>query len=311
MARCANECAAVQKQAVRHRAMTLENLRQTRSLTLDEHLLRRNKEEVAYYDTLEHNMTTTLRSTSYEDVFGTNASSILGRAEAIGPYYVEGELIRSNITEDQVGIPMHLELQFVDVNTCKPVPALFIDIWGANATGGYYGAEAPAGYYGLGGLNSTFLRGIQITDEHGVVSFDQIVPGHYYPRATHTHIVAWGNATTFANGTIAGGLATDDTFVRFIGQLYYEQKLRDAVYLILPYTENTDTANFKNVDDYILAENKTINGNTVGDLGAYDPFLKYVYLGSDLAYGRRHDGRLQRRLRRRRQVRGGRGGGAE
>ncbi|KAF3004665.1 hypothetical protein E8E14_001516 [Neopestalotiopsis sp. 37M] len=285
MSRCADACAAVHKQAIERRASTLDRLRLERSLTSDAHLIRRNKEEVAYYDTLDHNMTTVLRSTSYEDVFGTNVSSILGRAETIGPYYVEGELIRKNITEDQVGIPMHLELQFVDVNTCKPVPALFIDIWGANATGGYAGAESPHGYYGMGGLNTTFLRGIQITDEHGVVSFDQIIPGHYYPRATHTHIVAWGNATTFANGTIAGGLATDDTFVRYIGQLYYEQKLRDAVDPIFPYNTNEDTANFKNVDDYILAENVTVNGNTVGDLGAYDPFVKYIYMGSDLADG--------------------------
>ncbi|KAH9205303.1 Intradiol ring-cleavage dioxygenase [Leptodontidium sp. 2 PMI_412] len=256
-------------------------------MTSDTHLQRRNKEEVAYYDTLDHNMTTVLKSSPYEDVFGTNASCILGRAETIGPYYVEGELIRSNVTEDQVGIPMHLEMQFIDVNTCKPVPALFIDLWGANATGGYSGAEVPTGYFGLpvGGLNSTFLRGIQITDEHGVVSFDQIIPGHYYPRATHTHLVAWGNATTYANGTIAGGLAADDTFIRYIGQLYYEQKLRDAVDPIFPYNTNADTANIKNVDDYILAENATINGNTVGDLGEYDPFVKYIYLTNDLADG--------------------------
>ncbi|KAJ3937867.1 uncharacterized protein N0V96_012075 [Colletotrichum fioriniae] len=234
----------------------------------------RNKEEVAYYDSLNHNQTSVVKSGSYKELFGSNASCVLGRAETIGPYYVEGELLRSNITEDQIGIPMHMELQFVDFNTCKPVPALFIDIWGANATGGYSGAESPAGISGFGGLNSTFLRGIQITDEHGVASFDLIVPGHYYPRATHTHI-----------GTIAGGLATDDTFIRYVGQLYYEQKLRDAVDPIWPYNTNTDKDNFKNVDDYILAENKTLNGNTVGDLGAYDPFVKYAYLTNDLADG--------------------------
>lgn len=54
---------------------------------------------------------------------------------------------------------------------------------------------------------------------------------------------------------------------------------------IFPYNTNEDTANFKNVDDYILAENVTVNGNTVGDLGAYDPFVKYIYMGSDLADG--------------------------
>ncbi|EXF82175.1 hypothetical protein CFIO01_09258 [Colletotrichum fioriniae PJ7] len=285
MSRCADTLGTVRKSAIQRRTTTWERLRQERGFVSPAGIQGRNKEEVAYYDSLNHNLTSVVKSGSYEELFGSNASCVLGRAETIGPYYVESELLRSNITEDQIGIPMHMELQFVDVNTCKPVPAFFIDIWGANATGGYSGAESPAGISGFGGLNSTFLRGIQITDEHGVASFDLIVPGHYYPRATHTHIVAWGNATTFANGTIAGGLATDDTFIRYVGQLYYEQKLRDAVDPIWPYNTNTDKDNFKNVDDYILAENKTLNGNTVGDLGAYDPFVKYAYLTNDLADG--------------------------
>lgn len=45
----------------------------------------RNLEEIAYYETVEHNFTTVLKSTNYEDVFGTNASCILGRAETLGP----------------------------------------------------------------------------------------------------------------------------------------------------------------------------------------------------------------------------------
>ncbi|KAI8280548.1 hypothetical protein K4K60_004780 [Colletotrichum sp. SAR11_57] len=256
MSRCADTSGSVRQSAIQRRAGTLERLRQERGFTPQADVQRRNKAEVSYYDSLNHNLTSIVKSGSYEELFGSNASCVLGRAETIGPYYVEGELIRSNITEDQIGIPMHMEIQFVDVNTCKPVPALFIDIWGANATGGYSGADSPAGFSGFGGLNSTFLRGIQITD----------------------------NADDL-KGTTAGGLATDDTFVRYVGQLYYEQKLRDAVDPIWPYNTNTDKDNFKNVDDYILAENKTINGNTVGDLGPYDPFLKYAYLTNDLADG--------------------------
>ncbi|KAI8243539.1 hypothetical protein K4K55_008016 [Colletotrichum sp. SAR 10_96] len=212
MSRCADTSGSVRQSAIQRRAGTLERLRQERGFTPQADVQRRNKAEVSYYDSLNHNLTSMVKSGSYEELFGSNASCVLGRAETIGPYYVEGELIRSNITEDQIGIPMHMEIQFVDVNTCKPVPALFIDIWGANATGGYSGADSPAGFSGFGGLHSTFLRGIQITDEH-------------------------------------------------------------------------DKDNFKNVDDYILAENKTINGNTVGDLGPYDPFLKYAYLTNDLADG--------------------------
>lgn len=55
-------------------------------------------------------------------LFGANTSCILTPEQTIGPYYVYGELIRSNVTEGQAGVPMHLEMQFVDTNTCEAVP---------------------------------------------------------------------------------------------------------------------------------------------------------------------------------------------
>lgn len=56
---------------------------------------------------------------------------------------------------------------------------------------------------GQGGLNSTFLRGIQLTDHDGVVQFETIFPGHYSGRAVHTHLLAHTNATIEPNGTIS------------------------------------------------------------------------------------------------------------
>jgi hypothetical protein len=34
-------------------------------------------------------------------------------------------LIRSNITEDQVGVPLYLDIQLVDTANCLPVPAVW------------------------------------------------------------------------------------------------------------------------------------------------------------------------------------------
>lgn len=48
--------------------------------------------------------------------------------------YVLGEFIRSDVTEDQPGVPLHLDLQFIDVNTCEPVPNLYIDIWAVSSS---------------------------------------------------------------------------------------------------------------------------------------------------------------------------------
>jgi len=49
------------------------------------------------------------------------------------------------------------------------------------------------GYPGMGDpndasiLKGTALRGIQLTDSHGIVAFDTLAPGHYEGRATHIH----------------------------------------------------------------------------------------------------------------------------
>lgn len=49
------------------------------------------------------------------------------------------------------------------------------------------------GYPGMGDpndssiLKGTALRGLQLTDSHGIVAFDTLAPGHYEGRATHIH----------------------------------------------------------------------------------------------------------------------------
>lgn len=47
---------------------------------------------------------------------------------------VSGELIRSNLTENEKGVKLTLDIFAVDQKTCKPVAGEFVEIWGANAT---------------------------------------------------------------------------------------------------------------------------------------------------------------------------------
>lgn len=99
----------------------------------------------------------------------------------IGPYFVSGELIREDVTDGESGVPLHLDLQFVDISNCAAVEDLLVDLWHCNATGVYSGVSAS----GQGGLDSTAFRGVQPTDSDGVAQFDTIVPGHYTGRAVH------------------------------------------------------------------------------------------------------------------------------
>ena len=47
---------------------------------------------------------------------------------------VTGELIRKNIVEGQPGVPLYLDVQMIDTNTCEPVPNIYLDFWHCNAT---------------------------------------------------------------------------------------------------------------------------------------------------------------------------------
>lgn len=64
-----------------------------------------------------------------------NKSCILAPETTEGPYWVAGELVRRDIAEDQAGVPLTLDIQVIDINTCDPVPKAFIEIWACNATG--------------------------------------------------------------------------------------------------------------------------------------------------------------------------------
>ncbi|KAH8905738.1 aromatic compound dioxygenase [Coniochaeta sp. PMI_546] len=200
-------------------------------------------------------------STPESIIFTSNATAALTPETIIGPYFVAGEYIRSDVTETQAGVPIHLDIQFIDIATCEAVPNMLVDIWHANATGVYSGVEAA----GQGGLNSTFLRGIQVTDHDGVTQFDSIFPGHYTGRTNHIHVASRRGGRILPNGTYTGGT------VNHIGQLYFDEELSIAIETFEPYARNP-AARTTNRGDFLTADEATAD---------YDPFVSYVKLSDD------------------------------
>jgi len=184
-----------------------------------------------------------------------DTTCLLQPEATIGPYWVSGELIREDVSEDQAGIPLYLNVQVVDVTSCSVVPDLYWEIWHCNASGVYSGVVASGNgdSFDTSNLNATFLRGLSPTDEDGVISMKTVFPGHYTGRATHIHVVAHANATVYSNGTIGSGAAGDSTSTtQHIGQLFFDQALLEAVSVVSPYSENTQTET-TNAEDSILA----------------------------------------------------------
>lgn len=179
-----------------------------------------------------------LRSRQNENVILTDAlgvgepSCVMTSEQVEGPYRLTAP-VRKDIREDRVGLPLDLTFQIVRANTCAPVTSAWVDIWHCDAAGRYSGypedlARKPFDTLALmmrhGGPTAhvphvndqTYLRGAQISDQKGMVSFQTILPGWYDPRLTHIHVRVADNAAG------NGGLLTT--------QLYFPDQLLHDVY---------------------------------------------------------------------------------
>jgi protocatechuate 3,4-dioxygenase beta subunit len=95
------------------------------------------------------------------------------------------DLIRSDIREGKAGTPLTLVITVVNVsNGCSPVTDAMVDVWQCDADG-HYSEYSQQGY---DGRNETFLRGLQVSDSAGRVTFTTVYPGWYAGRATHIHV---------------------------------------------------------------------------------------------------------------------------
>jgi protocatechuate 3,4-dioxygenase beta subunit len=68
-----------------------------------------------------------------------------------GPYYVDRELLRSDITEGKVGVPLRVRITVVNAKTCGPIPNAALDIWHCDAGGVYSGYTKVNPGFGPGG----------------------------------------------------------------------------------------------------------------------------------------------------------------
>lgn len=102
----------------------------------------RNLAALEKWEAVDHNKTGILDhspATPEAIVFAANTSCILTPTVTDGPYYVWGEVMRQKVKEELYsdGVDLFLEVQYIDINTCRPVPGAVVDIWQANATGVY------------------------------------------------------------------------------------------------------------------------------------------------------------------------------
>ncbi len=125
-----------------------------------------------------------------------------------GPYFVEGQLersdIRSNSADETVQEGVKLQLTFrvslATADGCVPLAGAQIDVWHCNALGVYSAVTSGGNNAG----DQDFLRGYQFTDEAGIARFTTIYPGWYRGRTAHIHFMvrgytSWGEYYYFAS----------------------------------------------------------------------------------------------------------------
>ena len=136
-----------------------------------------------------------------------------------GPYYLDLDLVRRDITEGRAGVPFDLAVTVVDADSCEPIEGAAVDVWHCDAEGVYSGVQGDSG---------TFLRGVQMTGADGVASFRTIFPGWYTGRAVHVHLKV--------------ALGTTDVHT---GQLFFDEATLAAAYESEPYAARgaPDTSN--------------------------------------------------------------------
>ncbi|GKT83165.1 GPI anchored dioxygenase [Colletotrichum tofieldiae] len=192
-------------------------------------------------------------STPSVDIFGSNHTCILNPEGEIGPFWVKGEHIRSDLRDNEPGVEVVLDGQFIDVETCEPITDLYWDLWNCNSTGVYSGVQESSNGNGddASNLNKTFLRGVQKTDADGVVAFL--------------------DATVQPNNTLLS------THAAHVGQLFWDQDLVQAVEALYPYNTNTVEQTL-NADDHVVSDELGSNADS-------DPFFQYAYLGDSVEEG--------------------------
>ena len=119
-----------------------------------------------------------------------NSNCTVAPTETEGPFPTKSpsSYVRSDIRDDREGYKMTVKIQITNSNSsCSPLVGALVDIWHCDKEGNYseYGGT---GMQSINYQSVHFLRGRQVTDSEGYVTFTTIFPGWYSGRTTHIHV---------------------------------------------------------------------------------------------------------------------------
>ncbi|MBN8609440.1 MAG: intradiol ring-cleavage dioxygenase [Deltaproteobacteria bacterium] len=122
---------------------------------------------------------------------GTNGPNALAMSG------IERSDLRASLTGSAVaeGVPLTVTLTILDAS-CAPVAGRAVYLWHCDRSGSY-------SLYAAGLEEVSYLRGVQVSDANGRVTFTTIVPGCYSGRWPHMHFEVFDDLASATSGNEA------------------------------------------------------------------------------------------------------------
>ena len=153
-----------------------------------------------------------------------------------GPFYADPKLVRADIAEGKPGIPLALRLRVIEAGPCTAIKGARVDIWHCDAQGLYSAFPGQGDGHNIDASSKTFLRGTQVTDDAGWVTFNTIYPGWYDGRTAHIHFKVF----------------LDEKSV-LTGQTFFPDALNEFIYTNVPdYKERARQRRIINANDGVI-----------------------------------------------------------
>ena len=170
-----------------------------------------------------------------------------------GPFFVDEMLNRADVRSNAspAGVPLTLNLRVLRKTEAGLVPftGAQVDVWHADVDGLY--SDEPAGQGQLAStLGLNWLRGYQLVDSQGGVTFRTYYPGYCQGRTAHLHV----KVRQFS--------ATGQRLFDFTTQLFFDDTVTDRVYADYPYSARQERGTRNNSDGHYLTMGS--DGQSVG-----------------------------------------------
>lgn len=174
----------------------------------------------------------------------------------------DSRAVRTDIRSDldgsntQAGVPMALTVNVVD-QAGGALSGAAVYVWHCTREGGYseYNSQMIGGDF----TDRSYLRGVQISDDAGAVTFQTILPGRYQGRAFHIHFEVYSDSS-YGTLLLTSQMAVDDDVI-------------DALYASADGYADALRSDTDNADDNVFGDGVehqllTISGDVTSGLAA-------------------------------------------